>query len=217
MFWNLLLAHLAGDFALQPDWMVRNRQKIWVLSLHAAIHFVSMVLLVGQPRKAIWPYLLLIALAHFCQDWYKNRLPQKGRNARVALYLIDQAVHIMLIGAAVGWLQRSAGPIVLPERPTWAVIAVAYLFVTYVWFISERIINLSDADYLKNINETKLSRMFVRAGLVSLVFLVRPWGPPAAASVAIVPYPQVRYRNRALLTDLGVSVCTILFLLWALG
>ncbi|MCK4899676.1 MAG: DUF3307 domain-containing protein, partial [Anaerolineales bacterium] len=68
MFWNLLLAHFISDFLLQTDWMVRNRDKFWVLTLHASIHFGMMFLLVGESRSAYWPTIALLALIHMGQD-----------------------------------------------------------------------------------------------------------------------------------------------------
>lgn len=217
MFWNLLLAHFSGDYLLQSDWMVRNRHKLWVLSLHATIHFGAMVVLAGRARIMIWPYLLIIALVHFCQDWFKNQLTSKRPDWLVGLYLIDQALHIFLLGGAVGWLGSRVGVSFSPEKPLWAVILVSFLFVTYVWFVSERIFNLSDGGYSENINRTKFPRMIVRSGLVSLFFILRGLGTVLAASMITNPYPQAKYRQRALLTDLCVSTLVIIFLVLLLG
>ena len=68
MFWNLLLAHLIGDFLLQTEWMVRNRDKFWVLTLHASTHLMLMLVLIGKARSEYWPLLSLIAVIHLVQD-----------------------------------------------------------------------------------------------------------------------------------------------------
>ena len=64
MFWTLLLAHFIGDYFLQTDWMVRNRDKFWVLTLHASIHLGVMLLLIGVSRSEYWPLISLLALIH---------------------------------------------------------------------------------------------------------------------------------------------------------
>jgi hypothetical protein len=217
MFWNLLLAHFTADFVLQTDWMVRNRHKLWVLSLHAATHLLMMVLMAGPSRTAIWPYLLLIALIHLSQDRYKIYLTNQRPDLTVTLFLIDQALHYALLGAVVWRLRQTLGSLPISEKPVLALIAIAYLFVTFVWFISERIFNLTNTEYLKDLNETKISRMMVRAGLVSLFVLVRTWILPAAASIVTNPYQPSKYRRQAILTDLSVSAIAIIFLVWALG
>jgi hypothetical protein len=130
MVWYLLLAHFLGDFVLQTDWMVRNRDKLWVLTLHGVIHFVLMFLLAGQPRSVIWPYLLLIALIHISQDRIKNNLTNKRPDWIGAAFIIDQVLHYAAIWAIAGWLQRLVGSFSLPEKPIWVMVVIVYLFVT---------------------------------------------------------------------------------------
>ena len=48
MFWSLLLAHFTADYPLQTRWMVMNKTRFWVLGLHVAIHFVTMLAVAGR-------------------------------------------------------------------------------------------------------------------------------------------------------------------------
>jgi hypothetical protein len=216
MVWNLLFAHFLGDFLFQTDWMVRNRDNLWVLGLHGSIHFVLMVLLVGSYRTVLWPYLLLVAMMHFTQDRIKNNLTNRRPDLIPKAFIVDQVLHYITIWAVVWWSQVAVGSIPLPAKPLWALFGMTYLIITYVWFISERVLNFGDRDYIRNINSTKYSRMLIRAGLLSLFLLVRNL---AAASLALVlpnPYPRSKFRGRAVLTDLSVSLLAAVFLAWVL-
>jgi hypothetical protein len=217
MFWYLLLAHFLGDFVLQNDWLVRKRDNIWFLSLHASIHFLLMILLVGSYRIVIWPYLLLLAFIHLVQDRIKNNLVNKRPDWLRVSFVIDQFIHYIAIGVVVWLLQDVIGLLPTIENPVWVIVAIAYLLVTYVWFITERLFNLSDTDYLENINTTKYSRMLARAGLVSIFLVIQAWMTSGLAMVLSNPYAQGKFRRRALLTDISVSLFAILFLVWALG
>ena len=217
MVWYLLLAHFLGDFVLQTDWMVRKRDNLWFLSLHAFIHFLLMLLLVGSYRSVVWPYLLLLAFIHLVQDRIKNNLLNKRPDWLRVTFVIDQFLHYFAIVFVVWLLQDVIGSVSAMEKPVWVIVAIAYLFVTYVWFISERLFNLSDTDYLQNINTTKYSRMVSRGGLVSLFLVIQAWTASGLAMVLLNPYAQTKFRRRALLTDISVSLFAILFLVWALG
>jgi hypothetical protein len=216
MFWDLLLAHFLGDFVLQTDWMVKHRDNLWVLSLHASIHFVLMFLLAGQARSIIWPYLMLIAILHFIQDRVKNNITNKRKDWIEPGFILDQILHFVTIWAVVEWLQEGLGFTFPPQKPVGAIIGIAYLLVTYVWFIVERIFNFSNTEYLQNINNTKFSRMISRGGLISVFLLVWQRAIAGLAFIFPNPYPQSKFRKRAMLTDFSVSLFAMIFLFWAL-
>lgn len=216
MFWTFLLAHFSGDFLLQPDWMVRKRDNIWVLSLHASIHFVVMFLLVGASRGTYWPHIALLALVHFTQDALKIYLVRKRPGWTVPAFIVDQLVHYSFLWVFVTWMQR-LGLTPGIQRPAWVIMALVYLFVTYVWFISERVLNISNGEYLRDINQTKFSRMLSRAGMVSLYLLIWSWVAPGLAMAFHNPYGASRFSRRALVTDLIVSGGAVLFLFWGIG
>jgi hypothetical protein len=213
----LLLAHILGDFVLQTDWMVRKRDDLRVLTLHAGIHFTLMFLLVGISRSVIWPYLLLLALSHLVQDRIKNSITNTRPDWTRIAFIIDQAIHLTAIWALVWWIERAIGPLPLPGKPAWVLIVITLLFVTFVWFVIERLFNLSNADYLENINNTKYSRMLTRVGMVSLFLIIQAWTTSGFALLLTNPYAHKKFRQRALLTDIGISLFAIIFLSWALG
>jgi hypothetical protein len=132
-------------------------------------------------------------------------------------FVIDQFIHYLVIGVVVWLLQDVIELLPTTENPVWVIVAITYLLVTFVWFITERLFNLSDTDYLENINTTKYSRMLSRAGLVSIFLVIQAWMTSGLAMVLSNPYAQGKFRRRALLTDISVSLFAILFLVWALG
>ncbi len=217
MFWNLLLAHLIGDFLLQTEWMVQNRNKFWVLTLHVSIHLGLMLLLIGETRSEYWPMLTLLTLIHMGQDALKITLVRKKPGWSVPAFIVDQIVHFIIIGVITWGFKMEAGSLFTSQKTDWVMIAISYLFVTYVWFISERVFYISKPDYVLNINNTKFSRMLARAGLLSTFLLVQSWVFPGLSMALLNPYSSTTYRQRFMLTDLAVVVFAILFLFWALG
>ena len=217
MFWNLLLAHLTGDFLFQTEWMVKNRNKFWVLTLHVSIHLGLMLLLIGDSRSEYWPLITLLALIHMGQDSLKVTLVQKMPGRSFAAFVLDQILNVLIIGIFIWLFIMGVGKHFMYQKTVWVMIATAFLFVTYVWFISERVFSSSKPDYVLNINDTKFSRMITRAGLVSAFLLVRAWAFPSMAMVLSNPYTPSKYRQRSLLTDVSVSIIAMIFLFWALG
>ena len=217
MFWNFLLAHLAGDFLLQSDWMVENRDKFWVLTLHSSIHLGLMMLLVGDARRVYWPAVTLIALIHLGQDALKVYLLRKDPGLSKAAFILDQLLHIFIIWIFVSVIQLGNGETLISRQPAWLMISIVFLAISYVWFSTERIFFLADPDYLQHINDTKYTRMLTRGVFVSTFLVVRTWVTPGMAMVLNNPYRSSEFRRRALLTDSIVSLTGMIFLFWALG
>lgn len=217
MIYLLILAHFLGDFPLQPNWMVRRKKNFWILSLHVGIHFVLMILLVGQTRLLIWPHLLLLSLLHMVQDHLKIYLTDLWPTRRLVFFFIDQILHYFSIWGFVMWIQAIHPSLAEIQTQSWTIIAIAYLVVTYTWYIIERVIYHADDEHQKNIGETKIPRMLARGGLVSLFFLVRTSTLPNLAFLFFSPYPPSIYRKRALVSDFAISLVVIIFLFVSLG
>jgi hypothetical protein len=99
---KLILAHLFGDFLLQPDsWVAQKRQKKLrspLLYLHLGIHGLVMLLLLGFNWKH-WIGILVILFTHFIIDLLKLHLEERYDKGK--LFVLDQAAHLLVILAVV--------------------------------------------------------------------------------------------------------------------
>jgi hypothetical protein len=214
MFWYLLLAHLIADYPLQPTWMVRNKVHLWALSLHVGVHLVAMLAIVGQIRQVIWPQILALAFAHFIIDVGKNTVYRLKPEWVIAPYLIDQLFHYISIWLVSVWIGRAHGSLPLPLAVPWVILAIGYLLVTYVWFITENILYYANPRYRLELKTQLWSRMIIRATLLTAMIFV--WKPIPVIAMAVpapqcIPYLCGNYRIRALLTDLGVVLAVLIF------
>lgn len=94
---KLLLAHIIGDFFLQPQKWVKEKEKKKLKSpklyLHVLIHVLLTSLFLWDASK--WPIILAIGLSHFIIDALKLQF-QKKKTKRL-LFFIDQLLHIIII------------------------------------------------------------------------------------------------------------------------
>ncbi len=98
---KLLLAHLIGDFFLQPDkWVTEKEQhkhKSTKLYLHVLIHFLLIMLFVWD--LSFITMAAGISVLHGVTDFLKLRY-QKKENRRLYFFL-DQFIHVLVLICAV--------------------------------------------------------------------------------------------------------------------
>jgi hypothetical protein len=101
---KLLLAHLLGDFVLQPDAWVKEKElkkdRSPKLYLHAIVHGALAFFLVWDPSFVL--AAILITVTHFLIDLAKALL-QRPDN-RLAWFTADQALHFLVL--LVVWYAR---------------------------------------------------------------------------------------------------------------
>ena len=94
---NLLFAHLIGDFFLQPQSWVKEKEKRKLKSaklyLHIFIHTALLFLFVWD--LTMWPLILIVAVSHLIMDGLKLMLQTK-KTKRI-WFFIDQLVHLAVI------------------------------------------------------------------------------------------------------------------------
>ena len=94
---KLILAHIIGDFFLQPQKWVKNKEKKKLKSkwlyIHIGIHIALMFLLVWD--FSYWVLILLIGASHFIIDALKLLL-QKRKTKRF-YFFADQFLHLAAI------------------------------------------------------------------------------------------------------------------------
>lgn len=94
---KLLIAHLIGDFFLQPKSWVGEKEarklKSSKLYLHTAVHISLMFLLLFD--LSYWRLILVIGILHFIIDAFKLTL-QKKKTKRF-YFFADQTLHLITI------------------------------------------------------------------------------------------------------------------------
>lgn len=228
MIWNLLLAHFLGDFPLQPMWLVRSKERIWGLVLHATIHFLVALLLVGPARTQVWPTVLALSVFHFTVDVIKYRLGIKRHLWSAVSYFVDQTVHVLSLVVVAGWIGSIAPGASGLFTPAIAIYACGYLIATHVWYVTEKTISGDHTPYRGELENTLWSRMLVRAGLLSALLLLVPLaagdrsragrkGMLLAVGAVQLPYQKNHQWRRALTTDVVVTVLAAVFIRLASG
>lgn len=97
IFLSLLLAHLFGDFILQPSTWVANKEKRKLKSpylyYHVGIHvLLAAILLFNQ---SLWWTVAIIGVSHLVID--ASKLIIQKNNNRKFWFFLDQALHLSVI------------------------------------------------------------------------------------------------------------------------
>ncbi|RBQ03238.1 DUF3307 domain-containing protein [Pedobacter miscanthi] len=123
---KLIIAHLIGDFFLQPNAWVKDKErkklKSTKLYLHVAVH-VALIFLVFLSFD-VWKIALTIGLIHLCIDALKS-IFQTNKNARI-LFFIDQILHFASIVAVWHLFYKGSLDIsFLNDAHTWILVSGA--------------------------------------------------------------------------------------------
>ena len=99
IFFNLILAHLLGDFILQPNSWVADKEKkkgrSIYLYLHVLIHIALTMLFLWDFN--LWWVALIVGVSHLLIDVTKLSF-QTAKTKRI-WFFIDQIAHILVIVA----------------------------------------------------------------------------------------------------------------------
>lgn len=99
IFINLIIAHLLGDFILQPNsWVVdkeRKKGKSIYLYLHILIHVVLTLIFLWDIN--LWWIALIIGVTHLLIDL--SKLYFQTTKTKRTWFFVDQVAHIVVISA----------------------------------------------------------------------------------------------------------------------
>jgi hypothetical protein len=105
MLYAMLIAHLLGDYVLQPGRLARwkARSPVGVL-VHGGIVTITTLACAGLVDPAWWPYALLIGLAHTSIDLARARfLRTTNPGWQLIWYVLDQLAHVTVIVSTAIW------------------------------------------------------------------------------------------------------------------
>ena len=97
IFIPLILAHLLGDFILQPNSWVADKEQKKGGSIYLYIHILLHTILafVFLWDRNLWWIALIIGVTHFLIDWAK--LQFQNQKTKRTWFFIDQIAHVLVI------------------------------------------------------------------------------------------------------------------------
>ncbi|MDW5288451.1 DUF3307 domain-containing protein [Formosa sp. PL04] len=141
LFIKLLLAHLVGDFLLQPTkWVTDKEQyklKSKYLYFQIAVHFIALLSVLQFNLKYIWG-IVIITISHFIIDAIKLQLNTKV-NSRW-LFSLDQLAHLIILVTVVRIYDPFSVSIDAFYNPKILLAICAVLFVTVVSSVIMKVI-----------------------------------------------------------------------------
>lgn len=130
---KLLLAHIIGDFVLQPSTWVKDKEakkiKSKYLYGHLFVHGAALVLCL-MPNTEYWPGVLVILGTHYLIDLGKLYL-----NAKFAfriLFIMDQILHLVVLAFVVNHYEPLKVDFNLITSPQVMLLLVSLLTCTHV-------------------------------------------------------------------------------------
>lgn len=178
---KIILAHILGDFLLQPKGWVRIKEQKKAASVqlyaHALIHGILILLLLWDWH--LWPFALSIAGIHFVIDAIKLYSQKAGNKTQ--WFIIDQLLHlatlfvIWFLWFKPGWQIRTLG-----QDPVFWLYVTALLFLTAVsniiikTLLTNWAIKIADGENASLTNAGKYIGMLERL-FVFLFILIGHW------------------------------------------
>ena len=130
---KFLLAHLIGDFLLQPDSWVKAKAERKPISkylyYHIGIHAILLVLVLQFELK-YWFGIMCILISHFIFDLGKIHFQNK-KNV-ILLFFVDQVLHIAAIAATVYYYEPYTIDTKIIGSPKVVLLLMALLLITQV-------------------------------------------------------------------------------------
>jgi hypothetical protein len=91
-----MLAHVAADFAFQPDALIIAKRKVWGIAIHVGIFAAAMTVTLRDylESRTVVIAVCSLVLFHFGVDLAKSHLQKKIGRESLWLFTGDQMLHI---------------------------------------------------------------------------------------------------------------------------
>ena len=173
LFLKILLAHIIGDFILQPNSWVKDKEarkhKSGKLYLHILIHSLALAILLGFD-VTYWLGFVIIIGTHLFIDVLKLNLQKKVSGK--LLFFTDQGLHISIIAGVTYTYQPYTLGIDLVS-PKVLLFIICALFVSYVAAIIIKVLLSTWTPHTEEKEDESLAKAGRFIGLLerSLVFI----------------------------------------------
>ncbi|MDN5211181.1 DUF3307 domain-containing protein [Fulvivirgaceae bacterium BMA12] len=171
LFIKLILAHIIGDFVLQPNRWVKDKKerkhRSPYLYWHTIIHALALAVTL-QFNIKYWLGILVITVSHLFIDVLKLNLKDKV-NERM-LFFSDQIAHLLIIAIVVGIYEAYAIDIDALYAPQMLLLITAILVVTVVSAIFIKVI-ITKWELEEDPNEDSLENAGKYIGMLERLFV----------------------------------------------
>jgi hypothetical protein len=171
---KLFLAHILGDFLLQPNsWVKAKEEKkalAWQLYAHGLIHGLLILLLLFNITD--WKLAVMIAFSHLIIDYIKLKF--QTESSKITWFVIDQIMHLVVIlFLGLYWLNKEKELFEFLLSDTFIILATAVLFLTQPVSIILAVLIKPWSDAIPNEKEQSLKNAGKYIGILErlLVFL----------------------------------------------
>jgi hypothetical protein len=171
---KLFLAHILGDFLLQPNsWVKAKEEKkalAWQLYAHGLIHGLLILLLLFNITD--WKLTVMIAFSHLIIDYIKLKF--QTESSKITWFVIDQIMHLVVILIlGLYWLNKEKELFEFLLSDTFIILATPVLFLTQPVSIILAILIKPWSDAIPNEKEQSLKNAGKYIGILErlLVFL----------------------------------------------
>lgn len=142
IFVKLLLAHLIGDFILQPTaWVVDKEKKVYrsvYLYIHSALHGLLANVLINE--TAFLRYALLLAVLHGLIDFLKLQFQQKQTKRN--WFIADQLLHLLVLIGITFLYDNQIPDFSFADNHFWIVVTALVLLTKPASIIIKNIISI---------------------------------------------------------------------------
>lgn len=171
---KLILAHIIGDFLLQPNsWIKAKEEKkalAWQLYAHAMIHGLLSLLILFDITD--WKLVAIITCSHLIIDYVKLKFQKE--NTKITWFIVDQIAHLSVIFfLGMYWINKEKELFELLFSHSFLILATAVLFLTQPVSIIMSVLIKPWSDTIPNEKEQSLKNAGKYIGILErlLVFL----------------------------------------------
>lgn len=171
---KLILAHILGDFLLQPNSWVKAKENkkglAWQLYAHVFIHGLLTSLLLFDITDS--KLVVTIMFSHLIIDYVKLKF--QTENHKITWFIIDQIMHlvaILILGLC--WINKGKELLDLLISDTFIILATAVVFLTQPTSIILNVLVKPWSDAITNEKEKSLKNAGKYIGILErlLVFV----------------------------------------------
>lgn len=170
LFLSLVLAHLVGDFLLQPNTWVKDKKnkkiKSKYLYYHVGLHFL-LLLITTQFNSNYFLGILFVALSHFGIDWAKLYFEKK--KTEKLWFFADQLLHLLVIAIVVYCYFPYQIPVSNLYSQENLALITALVLVTYVSAIVLKVLLSKWSDQLIKTDDTNNAGKYI--GILERLFI----------------------------------------------